>query len=265
VNTDQTDTLNPDAIRALLQSFWSEMLEIAPSSSGLSVAVPLCYPDGWQVLIDIRPSTPGLVRISDSGKTLHWLAGAGQNIEAERIKALLAERADVFHLQRDGWELFRDIRLPLKGMDVQIFAEGLIDIAHLFFLYEPAPKTQNVVRETVERVFSERAIPVQHDLRLDGLLEKKIKVDYFAEIIKPVAIEVISRRGNITSYMEQWGFRWGDIRSMKPELMPAMIFDPAVTEIDDTALSIGTSVCTLFCAYHEADRIHDFLQQASVV
>jgi len=238
------------------------MLEVAPSAAGLSLAVPLCYPDGWQVLLDLRPSTPGVVRISDNGRTLHWLAGAGQNIEADSIKALLGERIDAFHLHRDGWELFRDLRLPLQGMDVQLFAEGLVDIAHLFFLYAPAPKTQNVVRETVERVFSERAIPVQQDARLDGKLEKKIKVDYFAAILRPVAIEVISRRGNITSYMEQWGFRWGDLRGMNPELMPAMIFDPTVTEIDDTAISIGNSVCTLFCPYDEPDRIHDFLQRA---
>ena len=262
MNTESTEIPTSDAIRQILQDFWSDMLEIVPTSAGLSLAVPLCYPDGWQILFDIRPGTPGLIRLSDNGRTLHWLAGAGQNIEADRVKSLLLERAAAFQLQRDGWELFRDIRLPLKGLDIQLFAEGLTDIAHLFYLYEPVPKTQNVVRETVERVFHERAIQVQHDMRLDGILEKRIKVDYFAEINKPVAVEIISRRGNITSYMEQWGFRWGDLCSLKPDLMPAMIFDPAVSEMDETALLIGNAVCKLFCAYSETDRIHDFLQCA---
>jgi uncharacterized protein YjhX (UPF0386 family) len=252
----------PEVIRRVLEEFWAETLEVAATPAGLSLAIPLCYPDGWQILLDLRPLTPGVVRLSDSGRTLHGLAGGGQNIEAARIKELLIERAEAFHIQRDGWELYRDARLPLAGMDIHLFAEGLADISRLCNLYEATPKTRNVVRETVERVFQERAIPVQQGIRLDGKLEKHIQVDYFARMNRPIAMEVISRRDNITPFMEQWGFRWRDLCDLTPNLLPAMIFDPAVSELDETALSIGNSVCELFCAYDETNRINAFLESA---
>ena len=262
MNMEPTELPTPDAIRRALEGFWVETLEVAATPSGLSLAIPLCYPDGWQILLDLRPLTPGVVRLSDSGRTLHGLAGGGQNIEASQIKELLSERAETFQVQRDGWELYQDARLPLAGMDIHLFAEGLSDISRLCHLYEAKPQARNVVRETVERVFQERAIPIQQGIRLDGKLEKQIQVDYFASMNRPVAMQVISRRGNITPFMEQWGFRWRDLSDMTPDLLPGMIFDPAVSELDETALSIGNSICELFCAYDETDRIHAFLESA---
>jgi len=41
------------------------------------------------------------------------------------------------HDPRCGFELFREIRLPLDGLDVQLFAESLVSIAHLVYRYEP--------------------------------------------------------------------------------------------------------------------------------
>jgi len=254
--------LQPDAIRQALETFWGEMLEIAPTKSGLSLAVPLCFPDGWQLLIDLKPLTPKTVRITDQGRTLQWLAGMGQKVDAPGLEVLLNERVKTFGLVHEGWELYRDVVLPVQGVDLHLFGEAMVSIAHLHYLYEPASKAQNVARQTVEKVFREMELSPTQNRKLDGRLEKGIKVDYYLEAKVPVAVEVLGRRGAITDYMEQWGFRWRDIKEAHQTLLPVMIYDPAVQDVDETAQAIGESVCELFCPYSETERIHGVLDKA---
>lgn len=260
--SDNTNILHPDSVRQTLQSFWGESLEIAATRSGLSLAVPLCFPDGWQVLFDLQPLTPKAVRVTDRGRTLQWLAGAGQNIEADGLVTILNEQIRTFQLQRDGWELYRELTLPLAGVDLHLFGEALVSIAHLNNLHEPASKPPNVARQTVEKVFREREIKPEQNFALDGKVERGIHVDYYIAARHPVAVEVLGRRGVVTSYMEQWGFRWRDLRDAHPNLLPVMIYDPAVQDMDDTALAIGESVCELFCSYEQTDRINGLLDRA---
>jgi hypothetical protein len=260
--SDNTNILHPDSVRQTLQSFWGESLEIAATRSGLSLAVPLCFPDGWQVLFDLQPLTPKAVRVTDRGRTLQWLAGAGQNIEADGLVTMLNEQIRTFQLQRDGWELYRELTLPLAGVDLHLFGEALVSIAHLNNLHEPASKPPNVARQTVEKVFKERKVKPERNFGLDGKVERDIRVDYYIEARHPVAMEVLGRRGVVRNYMEQWGFRWRDLRDAHPNLLPVMIYDPAVQEVDGLAQAIGESECELFCPYSETERIHAVLDKA---
>jgi len=258
----ETQILHPDTVRQSLLEFWGGALEIAPTRRGLSLAVPLCLPDGWQVVFDLQPMTPGTVRATDRGRTLQWLTGRGQNIDTPHFAGLLEDRCGAFQISRDGWELFRDLSVPPAGADLQLFGEALVAIAHLNCLHDPAGKSPNVARQTVEKVFHERRLEPKQRHALNGKLEKGIRVDYFIEAALPVAVEVLGRRGPITGYMEQWGFRWRDLRDATPELLPVMIYDPAVQEVDDLSRSIGEGVCELFCAYSETDRFHAVLDKA---
>lgn len=263
--SENTNILHPDSVRQTLQSFWGESLEIAVTRSGLALAVPLCFPDGWQVLFDLQPLTPKAVRITDHGRTLQWLASAGQNIEADGLVVMLNERIRTFQLQRDGWELYRELTLPLAGVDLHLFGEALVSIAHLNNLHEPASKPPNVARQTVEKIFKERELKPEQNFKLDGKVERDIRVDYYIPARHPVAMEILGRRGVVTSYMEQWGFRWRDLRDAHPNLLPVMIYDPAVQNVETTALAIGESVCELFCSYEQTERINNLLDRAEVV
>ena len=256
--------LNADTIRRSLQVFWNETLEIGQTGTGLALALPLCYPDGWQVVVDIEQIAPQAFRLNDSGRTLHLLAGNGQNIEAPSIKAHLEERMQTFgiHREQKAWELFRDIRFPIEGSEIQLFGEALVSIAHLHYLNEHSIKSKNVATETIERLFSERKLEPRKNHRLSGKLKERISVDFFVDTRCPVALQVIERSSSLTGYMEQWGFRWRDLKDANPSLLRSMIYDPAVQEIDRTAKAIGESVCELFCPYHEADRIHDLIDRA---
>lgn len=254
--------LSPDLVRAALLDFWTGSLEIAATPTGLQFAVPSSYPDGWQIVLQLELLTPTTVRLSDSGKTLWQLAQTGQNLEADVTAQRLRELIGSFQLQRDGWELFRFLPWPVPGAEIHLFTEALLAIAHLTYLHEPAAKSPNVARQTVEKVFRERELTVQQNHRLEGRVEKRIVVDYYAVPARPIAVQVLGRRGAVTSYMEQWGFRWRDLHDAHPQLLRVMLYDPAVQEVDSTASAIGESVCDYFGPYHETQRIHDLIDRA---
>lgn len=257
-------TLHPDILRENLHAFWRESLEIAPTPSGLEIAVPQSYPDGWQIVLRLELVTPTTVRLSDNGKTLWQLAQNGQNVDAEITALRLRDILDAHQVQRDGWDLFRFITWPAAGAEIHLFTEALVSIAHLAYLHEPAARAPNVARETVEKVFREREIAFQTNHRLEGRVEKRIVVDYFASPYRPLAVEVLGRRGSVTAYMEQWGFRWRDLHDAHPRLLKVMLYDPAVQEVDSTATAIGESVCDYFGPYHQTNRLHDIMDAAAL-
>jgi len=73
---------------------------------------------------------------------------------------------------------------------------------------------------------------------------------------------VLRRRGRIHSTMEQWGYRWQDLRKTNPDLRPAMVYDPEIQDVDEASKAIGEDVCDLFCAYTETDRIHELIESS---
>lgn len=256
-------TLQPELLRATLHDFWQGALEIATTPTGLECAVPQSYPDGWQIVLKLDAFLPGVVRLSDGGMTLWQLAQSGQNLEAEMTALRLREILDAFKVQRDGWELFRPVRWPVPGEEIHLFTEALVSIAHLTYLHEPTPKVLPVARQTVEKVFRERGVQFRMNHRLEGRVEKRIEVDYFATPKRSIAVQVLGRRGAVTSYMEQWGFRWRDLHDAHPQLLRVMLYDPAVQDVDSTASAIGESVCDYFGPYHETNRLHDMIDRAT--
>jgi len=254
---------SPVVLRDRLQSFWLDSLEIASTPRGLEFAVPQSYPDGWQIVLSLELLTATTARLSDGGKTLWLLAQTGQNIEADVTAQRIRELCESYHLKRDGWELFRFLPWPAPGAEIHLFTEALVSIAHLAYLHEPVVKTVNVARETVEKVFRERNIEAKTNHRLEGRVEKRIVVDYFAAPYRPLAVQVLGRRGAVTGYMEQWGFRWRDLHDAHPRLLRVMLYDPAVQDVDSTSTAIGESVCDYFGPYDNVTRLHDLIDTAS--
>ncbi len=257
------NTPSPSVLRESLHTFWQESLQIASTPHGLEFAVPQSYPDGWQIVLQLSLPTATTARLSDGGKTLWQLAQTGQNIEADVTAQRIRELCETYQLKRDGWELFRFLPWPTPGAEVHLFTEAMVSIAHLAYLHEPAAQTINVARQTVERVFRERQIDAQTNHLLAGKVEKRIRVDYYASPQRPLAVQVLSRRGAVTSYMEQWGFRWRDLHDAHPRLLRAMLYDPAVQDIDSTAAAIGEAVCDYFGPYDNVTRLHELVDAAA--
>lgn len=251
-----------ESCREILRRFWDDQTDVAETACGVAVALPLMYPDGWQVQVFIEPVARARAIISDRGRTLGRLQEQGVNFEAGQTAVLLEERIQIFDLLRDGFELRREIRLPLDALDVQLFAESLVSIAHLVYRYEPHTPPESPADRTLQQVFKERHLEPRQNVELDGVIEKRIRVDYLIEKKRPVAWQVVRRRAQLLPYMEQWGFRWSDLRRHDPRLLRAMVYDPDKQTWDETTLRIGREVCELFCPYFETDRLHDFLEQA---
>jgi hypothetical protein len=255
--------LHPDHLRAALGGFWQNALTIEATHQGLAVALPQTGADGWQLVIDITAGPPGTLRLSDAGRTLGGLMARGQNIEAETLADHVATILRQSQVERDGVELFRWLKLPLDPPEVHVFVEALAAVSHLWVLHEPTVRPQDVADRTLRRVFSDRQLEARAGAMLDGKTEKRVRVDYLVAARRPVAFEILRRRGRLLPVMEQWGYRWQDLQKISPQLMPVMLYDPASQEVDDASRAIGEDVCSLFCAYDQTERIHAVLTEAT--
>ena len=247
--------------RAALTKFWGEALAVETTKNGVVMALPLMLPDGLQVVVHLTPVSATTALLSDRGETLGRLAGHGLNLDAAAVAELLEERLALFELERDGWTLQKAIRLPVDGVDIQIFGEALVSLAHLIYRHEPEPASEAVADRTVRRFFEQNSLEPKRRHALAGSLERRIVIDYYLGQGPGLAVQVVNRRHQLLPYMEQWGWRWTDLRQQHPHLVRAMVYDPDSQPWDETSLRIGKSVCEVFCPYHETSRLGEALQR----
>jgi hypothetical protein len=144
--------LTPETVRQLLHAFWQESLEIAKTRQGLSLSLPQTYPDGWQIVVDLEDHLPEGLKATDQGRTLGWLVAHGQNIETDAVQRYLDEICVECGIERDGLELFHWLPKDLEGVDLHVFAEALVAIAHLHYLSDLKPRTLDIPDEALQRV-----------------------------------------------------------------------------------------------------------------
>lgn len=253
-------SISLESCRDAMRRFWDDQTDVERVNNGLALALPLMYPDGWQVQVFIEPVSATQALITDRGQTLMRLQEQGVNFQHGHTAELLAERKSVFDLQQDGFELQKGIRLPIDGLDVQLFAESLVSIAHLVYRFEPLQVVESAADDVLQQVFRDRSIAPRRNVEIDGEIERRIRVDYLVDQVQPVALQVVRRSRQLLPYMEQWGFRWADIHQRNPHLKRAMIYDPDKQQWDETTLNIGRKICDLFCPYTETQAIHHFLE-----
>ncbi|MEI6349532.1 MAG: DUF1828 domain-containing protein [Verrucomicrobiota bacterium] len=135
-STVATITLDPEDCRRALTSFWAEQLTVERDKGGLVIALPLMLPDGVQIAVEIHPISECRAVLTDMGDALRWLSGRGINLKTESHKHWIDERLAAFELSRSGFEIFREIALPIQGIDIHLFGEALASIAHLICRHE---------------------------------------------------------------------------------------------------------------------------------
>ena len=262
MKTTEHPFLSATACREAVQGFLREQVTAENTRRGVVMALPLMYPDGWQVQVHLEPITQSSALVTDRGRTLARLHENGLNLEARQTLALLEERKRTFELNQVGFELQKEIALPIQGIDIQLFAESLVSIAHLIYKYEPATAEESVADRTLKQIFKERQLEPAINSLIDGEIEKGIRVNYYLSAPHPLACKVVKRRGAMLGYMEQWGWRWTDVKRHSPGLLRGMVYDPDKQEWDETTLNIGKAVCDLFCPYFETQSIHDAKDRA---
>jgi hypothetical protein len=253
-------SLSPGSLRALLTTFWDGSLEIETTARGLVFTMPVSYPDGWQVVLELSQKTPGGYSLSDRGKTLAWLSGRGQNIETDAVKAHLQRLCAEHQIAMKHGVLHRWLSAPLDPTDIHVFAEGLVAISRLDILHDHRAAEENVADITVRRVFHDAGLEPEHNHKLFITKERKVTVDYFVERRRPLAIQIIKNKSDFTGTMEKWGFRWDELRKAYQGLAPVMLYDRNTQLVDAYERHIGETKCELFCGYDETDRIHRVME-----
>jgi len=249
-------SFSPADLRTLLTSFWNEVLEIEATPKGLLFTMPVSYPDGWQVVLELSQKTPKGFRLSDRGKTLSWLTGQGQNTETDAMKHHLQRLCAEHFLKEEHGVLYRWLDLPLDATDIQVFAEGLVAITQLEILNDHRAAEEEVADSTVQRIFSDAGLSPKRKHRLHITKERAVYVDYFVEQRRPVALQILRTKTDFSGTMERWGFRWEKLKANYAGLAPIMLYDRNTQIIDSYSRHIGESACELFCGYDETDRIH---------
>ncbi len=246
-------------LRSLLTSFWDKTLEIESTPRGLVFTMPVSFPDGWQVVLELSQKTPKGLRLSDRGMTLSWLTGQGQNIESESIKQHLLRLCSEHHLHEEHGVLCRWLELPLDATDIHVFAEGLAAISRLEILNEHRVADEDVADKTVRRILSDSGLTAKRKHKLNITKDRTVSVDYFIEQHQPAAIQILKTKSDLSGTMEKWGFRWHELKANYARLAPIMLYDRNTQIIDPYSRHIGEAECALFCGYDETDRIHEKL------
>lgn len=245
-----------------MHRFWNEQVEARSAGRGVALSLPLMYPDGLQVQVYIEQVAPSAAVISDRGETLARLHADGLNLDAKETAALFEERKKAFDVQQYGFELRKEIKLPLDGLDIQIFAESLVTIAHLIYRFEPTTREEGPAERQLRQIFQDRHLNPTWAATIDGVVEKQIRVDWVLQARRPMACKIVRRRGPMLAYMEQWGWRWTDVKSQNPSLLRGMVYDPDRQEWDDTTRGIANQVCDFFCPYFDTNAINGAIDRA---
>jgi hypothetical protein len=248
--------------RTALLRFWNDSFSVEATGDGVAIALPLLYPSGLQVAVSLKPIAETIAILSDRGETLGNLFNSGVSLEGATAEQFISDRLRVFDLKRDGLILQKQVSLPPDGLDIHLFGEALVSLAHLIYRYEPEAVEEDVAGRTVHKLFSERALKPRRNFVFEGLVEKRIQIDYYLEGQRGLALEVIKRKGDLLPYMERWGWRWTDLRKNHPQLLRAMVYDPDNQKWESTSLAIGQSVCEVFCPYFDQPTLQNVIEDA---
>ena len=217
--------------------------------------------DGWQVVVAIEQVSATRAIISDRGETLAKLNNAGMDLDFEVTRRLFLERLQAFGLINDGNDLKKEINLPLKGVEVQLFAEAIVSIGHLVYRHEPAKLRSDHVYHQVRSLIRRTRLKFIEGSGafISGRTEKQIGVDFLIQENRNIACKSVERRGRMRDYMEQWGYRWLDAKKNDVTLVTAMFYDPENQQWDDGSIAIGRDVCEIFRPYHDIAAIESDL------
>ncbi len=258
-NTSLTSTL----LRESLTTLWDRLLSIESHRDGYIFTMPASFPDGWQMVLEISQKTPKGFRLSDQGRTLGWLAGQGQNVDTPALQAHIARISGECGLVINGDELYRWLEVPMDATEIQVFTEGLLSISQLHLLHDPRVTEENVAESVVQRVFHDAGMAAERNRRLNITKERTIKVDFYMPVATPIAVQLLRAKNDLSSKMEQWGFRWDELKKNYQGLKPIMLYDRNTQMIDSYSRHIGEEKCELFCGFDETDRIHEVLLKAN--
>jgi hypothetical protein len=262
MKTKTSSRLNAKSVRDCLKHFWSDHLGVETKLSEIVITLPLLYPNGIQVVLSVRELSSTSAILSDNGEVITSLDERSIDIRKKTAnREMLDERIKAFELFRSGIAIQKKVNLPLDGLDVHLFGEALVSISHLIYRHEYEVQRSEHVYARIRKLLVENAMPFKEkdEAHLSGQVEENIRFDFLTLGKRPLACKTIERRGRMRDYMEQWGYRWRDLRDKHQNIGCSMFYDPENQTWDDETLRIGKSVCDIFVPYTDVVKIQEEL------
>lgn len=214
-------TFSADDLRSILTDFWHTILEVQHTPQGLLFTMPMSYPDGWQVVLELQQVTPQTWLLSDRGQTINWLMGQGLNMQTEALQSHLKRLCSEHSLQLSDGVFLRQLPWPLQASDLHVFAEGMAAIARLDFFNEHRAHEADVATHAVERILKDAHFPCHRQHKLAITPERFVTVDFYVPQSRPAAIQIVKAKTDLVGSMERWGFRWRELKGLNPGLRPS--------------------------------------------
>src|SRR5690625_2638887 len=139
--------------------------------------MPMSYPDGWQLVLEISQPFPNRYLLTDRGKTLSWLEMEGQNMQTEVVKIHLQRFCLEHSIEEEKGVFQRFFEGPPDSEEIHVFAEGLIAISRLEILADRRPAEEDVASQVIGRTFQDAKLVPKRNHRLPVSADRTIAVD----------------------------------------------------------------------------------------
>jgi Domain of unknown function DUF1828 len=203
VNDFGISTLDPEACRKALLSFYSEIVELKDAGEWLHLSLPLMNADGFQISISISQISERFVLLSDRGETLSFLDCRGVSTKSKATRRLIQNHIAAFEIETMGEQLTKVVSLPIQGIDMHLFGEALAGLTHLIFRHEANQSANPHVYEAVLHKLESAKMSFKRGAGafIKGRTSKSIPVDFLISSKRNVAIKAVQRKEDIHEYI----------------------------------------------------------------
>ena len=242
-----------------LQEFWTEQLRCTVEESALHIAYPLLMPDGWQLSFSLYRDTGSEVyELSDNGKIMDYLELYFPRITKE-LNFIIQERCKLYDFELSEKNNFHKLSTKkFPPHEIQLFAEGLISIAHLIYRFSRRTAYDNLPYETVSQIYISLNHPFESHVDLRGKYHNRI----YADIKTSASIIRVLNTQRAFESLQIASFQFHDYKLANPSINRILIYNPDKNWDDDClALAQSTDYFEFSAPYTESESIRDYIRQ----
>ncbi len=255
--------IEPQSVIAALCNFYKDTIETNRIGDTLHLAMPVLMPDGWQTVISLRQDTPKTISLSDNGATTAWLKKQGINLQAPQISHFIKQRLQMYEVELCNKSLFiqKNISAENYASHLQLFAESLSSIAHLFYRQEIHKAPHRVSYESVQNIISsEKLAGVNLDYIFNNLTYP-IRVDFAIPLSKGMqAFKTIDKKSHPSARFEVDMYRLMNLAREEENVQTALVYNEH-SEIDSDLKNYAKGQLDLVCTHAERPLIRQFIRE----
>lgn len=231
--------LNSINILKEYSSFIESSSKVKEIKNGYYISLPFLYSGDHFVELCIKQLNEDLFMISDLGNVLIEIESSGIPIFSnKKRKEILLDIIKKYQLNLEGVNLKKTSSKAKLAQIIHSFIEAIKAISDLTYFHEAKIPKESIIHQEIKHVLDHKKVKYleYNEARIDGVLEKKHRVDFLIENKRPEII--VEHAGENTKMMaEVWGFRFSDIKDNNPTVSSYSVYD-VDSPWTDTGLNI---------------------------